>query len=178
METIDIVLKAVLELKEQVAVLSYKMDNLENMLANSSFRVSQKREDITDPIPVESNEQETAEEKLVRLYNQKKKENKSVSEDPEPEAEDFDFGELDDDPFEKKKNMSSEDLSELIKSECMQAFPSDSSINEDYINQSLINGSKKEDVSSTTNATLEEVKKRIDGFANMKNLQYNINKHI
>ena len=74
--------------------------------------------------------------------------------------------------------MSSEDLSELIKSECMQAFPSDSSINEDYINQSLINGSKKEDVSSTTNATLEEVKKRIDGFANMKNLQYNINKHI
>ncbi|MBE6326528.1 MAG: hypothetical protein E7077_05625 [Bacteroidales bacterium] len=178
METIDIVLKAVLELKEQVAVLSYKMDNLENMLANSSFRVSQKREDITDPIPVESNEQETAEEKLVRLYNQKKKENKSVSEDPEPEAEDFDLGELDDDPFEKKKNMSSEDLSELIKSECMQAFPSDSSINEDYINQSLINGSKKEDVSSTTNATLEEVKKRIDGFANMKNLQYNINKHI
>jgi len=135
METIDIVLKAVLELKEQVAVLSYKMDNLENMLANSSFRVSQKREDITDPIPVESNEQETAEEKLVRLYNQKKKENKSVSEDPEPEAEDFDLGELDDDPFEKKKNMSSEDLSELIKSECMQAFPSDSSINEDYINQ-------------------------------------------
>ncbi len=178
METIDIVLKAVLELKEQVAVLSYKMDNLENMLANSSFRVSQKREDITDPIPVESNEQETAEEKLVRLYNQKKKENKSVSEDPEPEAEDFDLGELDDDPFEKKKDMSSEDLSELIKSECMQAFPSDSSINEDYINQSLINGSKKEDVSSTTNATLEEVKKRIDGFANMKNLQYNINKHI
>lgn len=178
METIDIVLKAVLELKEQVAVLSYKMDNLENMLANSSFRVSQKREDITDPIPVESNEQETAEEKLVRLYNLKKKENKSVSEDPEPEAEDFDLGELDDDPFEKKKNMSSEDLSELIKSECMQAFPSDSSINEDYINQSLINGSKKEDVSSTTNATLEEVKKRIDGFANMKNLQYNINKHI
>ncbi|MEE1084128.1 MAG: hypothetical protein UH850_10440 [Paludibacteraceae bacterium] len=178
METIDIVLKAVLELKEQVAVLSYKMDNLENMLANSSFRVSQKREDITDPIPVESNEQETAEEKLVRLYNQKKKESKSVSEDPEPEAEDFDLGELDDDPFEKKKNMSSEDLSELIKSECMQAFPSDSSINEDYINQSLINGSKKEDVSSTTNATLEEVKKRIDGFANMKNLQYNINKHI
>lgn len=178
METIDIVLKAVLELKEQVAVLSYKMDNLENMLANSSFRVSQKREDITDPISVESNEQETAEEKLVRLYNQKKKENKSVSEDPEPEAEDFDLGELDDDPFEKKKNMSSEDLSELIKSECMQAFPSDSSINEDYINQSLINGSKKEDVSSTTNATLEEVKKRIDGFANMKNLQYNINKHI
>ena len=178
MEKIDIVLKAVLELKEQVTVLSYKMDNLENMLANSSFRVSQKREDITDPIPVESNEQETAEEKLVRLYNQKKKENKSVSEDPEPEAEDFDLGELDDDPFEKKKNMSSEDLSELIKSECMQAFPSDSSINEDYINQSLINGSKKEDVSSTTNATLEEVKKRIDGFANMKNLQYNINKHI
>lgn len=178
METIDIVLKAVLELKEQVAVLSYKMDNLENMLANSSFRVSQKREDITDSIPVESNEQETAEEKLVRLYNQKKKESKSVSEDPEPEAEDFDLGELDDDPFEKKKNMSSEDLSELIKSECMQAFPSDSSINEDYINQSLINGSKKEDVSSTTNATLEEVKKRIDGFANMKNLQYNINKHI
>ena len=178
METIDIVLKAVLELKEQVAVLSYKMDNLENMLANSSFRVSQKREDITDPIPVESNEQETAEEKLVRLYNLKKKEDKSVSEDPEPEAEDFDLGELDDDPFEKKKNMSSEDLSELIKSECMQAFPSDSSINEDYINQSLINGSKKEDVSSTTNATLEEVKKRIDGFANMKNLQYNINKHI
>ena len=178
METIDIVLKAVLELKEQVAVLSYKMDNLENMLANSSFRVSQKREDITDPIPVESNEQETAEEKLVRLYNQKKKENKSVSEDPEPEAEDSDLGELDDDPFEKKKDMSSEDLSELIKSECMQAFPSDSSINEDYINQSLINGSKKEDVSSTTNATLEEVKKRIDGFANMKNLQYNINKHI
>ena len=93
METIDIVLKAVLELKEQVAVLSYKMDNLENMLANSSFRVSQKREDITDPIPVESNEQETAEEKLVRLYNQKKKESKSVSEDPEPEAEDFDLGE-------------------------------------------------------------------------------------
>ena len=178
METIDIVLKAVLELKEQVAVLSYKMDNLENMLANSSFRVSQKREDITDPIPVESNEQETAEEKLVRLYNQKKKENKSVSEDPEPEAEDFDLGELDDDPFEKKQNMSSEDLSELIKSECMQAFPSDSSINEDYINQSLINGSKKEDVSSTTNATLEEVKKRVDEFMDMNKLQYNINKHI
>lgn len=178
MEKIDIVLKAVLELKEQVAVLSYKMDNLENMLANSSFRVSQKREDITDPIPVESNEQETAEEKLVRLYNQKKKENKSVSEDPEPEAEDFDLGELDDDPFEKKKNMSSEDLSELIKSECMQAFPSDSSINEDYINQSLINGSKKEDVSSTTKATLEEVKKRVEEFMDMKNLQYNIDKHI
>lgn len=178
MEKIDIVLKAVLELKEQVAVLSYKMDNLENMLANSSFRVSQKREDITDPIPVESNEQETAEEKLVSLYNQKKKENKSVSEDPEPEAEDFDLGELDDDPFEKKKNMSSEDLSELIKSECMQAFPSDSSINEDYINQSLINGSKKEDVSSTTKATLEEVKKRVEEFMDMKNLQYNIDKHI
>ena len=74
MDKIDIVLKAVLELKEQVTVLSYKMDNLENMLANSSFRVSQKREDITDPIPVESNEQETAEEKLVRLYNKRKKE--------------------------------------------------------------------------------------------------------
>lgn len=178
METIDIVLKAVLELKEQVAVLSYKMDNLENMLTNSSFRVSQKREDITDPIPIESNEQETAEEKLVRLYNQKKKENKSVSEAPEPEAEDFDLGELDDDPFEKKKDMSSEDLSELIKSECMQAFPSDSSINEDNINQSLINGSKKEDVSSTTKATLEEVKKRVDEFMDMNKLQYNINKHI
>lgn len=176
METIDIVLKAVLELKEQVAVLSYKMDNLENMLANSSFRVSQKREDITDPIPVESNEQETAEEKLVRLYNKRKKE----KEEAEPEEDDFILEDPfeQEDPFENKRNLSSEDLSALIKAECQQAFPSDSSINEDYINQSLINGSKKEDVSSTTKATLEEVKKRVDEFMDMNKLQYNINKHI
>ena len=177
METIDIVLKAVLELKEQVAVLSYKMDNLERMLASASTsaQTSTKKNDEKTEFNSEDQIEETAEEKLVRLYNQKKKENKSVSEDPEPEAEDFDLGELDDDPFEKKRNMSSEDLSELIKSECMQAFPSDSSINEDYINQSL---TEKNNVSSSTRATLEEVKKRIDGFANMKNLQYNINKHI
>ncbi|MBP5524103.1 MAG: hypothetical protein J6Y11_00685 [Paludibacteraceae bacterium] len=179
METIDIVLKAVLELKEQVAVLSYKMDNLENMLANSSFRVSQKREDITDPIPVESNEQETAEEKLVRLYNKRKKE-KEEAEPEEPEEDDFILEDPfeQEDPFENKRNLSSEDLSALIKAECQQAFPSDSSINEDYINQSLINGSKKEDVSSTTKATLEEVKKRVDEFMDMNKLQYNINKHI
>lgn len=179
METIDIVLKAVLELKEQVAVLSYKMDNLERMLAlaSTSAQTSTKNDEKTE-FNSEDQIEETAEEKLVRLYNQKKKENKSVSEDPEPEAEDFDLGELDDDPFEKKRDMSSEDLSELIKSECMQAFPSDSSINEAYINKSLINGSKKEDVSSTTKATLEEVKKRVDEFMDMNKLQYNINKHI
>ena len=179
MEKIDILLKAVLELKEQVTVLSYKMDNIENLLASSVHSLP-KEDGMVEPNSEDGydNTEETAEEKLVRLYNQKKKENKSVSEDPEPEAEDFDLGELDDDPFEKKKNMSSEDLSELIKSECMQAFPSDSSINEDYINQSLINGSKKEDVSSTTKATLEEVKKRVEEFMDMKNLQYNIDKHI
>ena len=181
METIDIVLKAVLELKEQVAVLSYKMDNLESMLASASTsaQTSTKKNDEKTEFNSEDQIEETAEEKLVRLYNQKKKENKSVSEDPEPVAEDFDLGEPED-PFEEKKNlsMSSEDLSAYIKSECKQAFPSDSSINEEYINQSLTESKKKDDVSSTTKATLEEVKKRIDGFANMNNLQYNINKHI
>ena len=176
MEKIDILLKAVLELKEQVTVLSYKMDNIENMLASSVHSLP-KEDGMVEPNSEDGydNTEETAEEKLVRLYNQKKKE--VVSEDPEPVAEDFDLGEPED-PFEEKKNLSSEDLSALIKAECQQAFPSDSSINEDYINQSLINGSKKEDVSSTTKATLEEVKKRVDEFMDMNKLQYNINKHI
>lgn len=178
MEKIDILLKAVLELKEQVTVLSYKMDNIENMLASSVHGLP-KEDGMVEPNSEDGydNTEETAEEKLVRLYNQKKKE--VVSEDPEPVAEDFDLGEPED-PFEEKKNlsMSSEDLSAYIKSECKQAFPSDSSINEEYINQSLTESKKKDDVSSTTKATLEEVKKRVDEFMDMNKLQYNINKHI
>ena len=114
MEKIDILLKAVLELKEQVTVLSYKMDNIENMLVSSVHSLP-KEDGMVEPNSEDGydNTEETAEEKLVRLYNQKKKE--VVSEDPEPVAEDFDLGEPED-PFEEKKNlsMSSEDLSAYI----------------------------------------------------------------
>lgn len=161
MEKIDILLKAMLEIKDQLTILDYKIDNLEAKIDEiSSLKVKGDDDQATES---QSNEEwQTGEDESL------------TKEEPEQNDDLVLGGEPDNDPVEKSDdeivNEINADRSEIFKNGL---------IDEDKLLKALqIESAKKKEASAKTIDTIEEIKKRQQSVKQFSELEYDITKHL
>lgn len=196
MEKIDIVLKAVLELKEEVAVLGYKIDNLESKIDSLEIDGYDQYDDEDDSSSVidETNEDSSIDEDMLRAvqatikkmdgeiltdeeesssseYDEESNEGDSTSSDDEPDPDKYEPTLVDqepqNDPFEgQEPGMSSEDLCEAIKNG-IGSFQNENK------------PEKKKEITQSALDSIEELKKKQAALEKMsESIQYDINNHL
>lgn len=196
MEKIDIVLKAVLELKEEVAVLGYKIDNLESKIDSLEIGGYDQYDDEDDSSSVidETNEDSSIYEDMVKAIqvsiikkdgeiltdedessssesDEESNEGDSTSSDDEPDPDKFEPTLVDqepqNDPFEgQEPGMSSEDLCEAIKNG-IGSFQNENK------------PEKKKEITQSALDSIEELKKKQAALEKMsESIQYDINNHL
>lgn len=200
MDKIDILLKAVLELKEEMTILGYKIDNLESKvdkldLVQDDLWDDDDSSSYNEPTTkVESDEydrclseMEKALEKTIDALQEEETEASSSKEDgdepqstDEPSPEEYEptiEDPSENDPFEEQENgMSSEELCKEIQAGSKEIFHNNK-VDIDKLKESISTSSKP--VSESALAAIEEIKKKQAELEKKENsIQYDINNHI